>query len=178
MLVSVVQQRESAICRRVSPPPPASVPPSCCGPLGSELSTRAAWQRPLSAVHVVVCVHHCCSLSVPLSPSCCVHRPILYTCVSAPALWRGSLVPFFWILYICGNMWYLFFSWLHAVWKTLGPSTALQMTQFFPFLWLNTPLYICTTSSLLLPWASRLLSCSTSFKKSCEYPCTPWCCDE
>ena len=38
---------------------------------------------------------------------------------------------------------------LHSVGQSLDPSTSLQMTQFRSFLWLsNTPLYICTTSSL------------------------------
>ena len=38
---------------------------------------------------------------------------------------------------------------LHSVWQSLDPSMSLQMTQFRSFLWLsNTPLYICTTTSL------------------------------
>ena len=38
---------------------------------------------------------------------------------------------------------------LHSVWRSLDPSTSLQMTQFRSFFWLsNIPLYICTTSSL------------------------------
>ena len=38
---------------------------------------------------------------------------------------------------------------LHSVWKTLGPFTSLQITQFHFFLWLsNIPLHICATSSL------------------------------
>ena len=38
---------------------------------------------------------------------------------------------------------------LHSVWQSLDPYTSLQMTQFRSFLWLsNSPLYICTTSSL------------------------------
>ena len=38
---------------------------------------------------------------------------------------------------------------LHSVRQSLDPSTSQQMTQFRSFLWLsNSPLYICTTSSL------------------------------
>ena len=38
---------------------------------------------------------------------------------------------------------------LHSVWQSLDPSTSKKMTQFRSFLWLsNTPLYICTTTSL------------------------------
>ena len=38
---------------------------------------------------------------------------------------------------------------LHSVWHSLDPFMSLQMTQFCSFLWLsNTPLYICTTTSL------------------------------
>ena len=36
----------------------------------------------------------------------------------------------------------------HSVWQSLGPSTSLNITQFYSFLWLsNIPLYICATSS-------------------------------
>ena len=32
----------------------------------------------------------------------------------------------------------------HSVWQFLGPSTSLQMIQFYSFLWLsNIPLYVC-----------------------------------
>ena len=40
----------------------------------------------------------------------CVHKFILYVCVSTPALEIGSSIPFFWIPYIFANMQYLFFS--------------------------------------------------------------------
>ena len=38
---------------------------------------------------------------------------------------------------------------LYFIWQSLDPTTSLQMTQFRSFIWLsNTPLYICTTTSL------------------------------
>ena len=136
---------------------------------------------PLAVLHMLVCASLLLLQSVPPSPSLlCSPVQSLHMCLCS-ALWRGSPVPFFWIPYICVNMWYLFFSsWLHAVWQTLGPSASLQMTQFLPFLWLNTH-YMCVPHLLyriLCQWTSRLLSCSTNFKKSCVYPCTPWCCDK
>ena len=80
-----------------------------------------------------------------------VHTFVLYICVSISALQTGSSVPFFYIPHICVNIWYLFCTsdLLHSVWRSVGPSMPLQMTQFHSFLWLgNIPLYICTTSSL------------------------------
>ena len=38
---------------------------------------------------------------------------------------------------------------LHSVWQTLGPSSSQHRTRLSSFLWLsNSPLHICTTSSL------------------------------
>ena len=50
-------------------------------------------------------VFQCYSLSSshPLLPHC-VHKFVLYICVSVPALQIGSSVPFFYILYICINI--------------------------------------------------------------------------
>ena len=46
----------------------------------------------------------------------CVHMSVLYVCISVAALPIGSLVPSFYIPYICANMWYLFFSfWLTSL---------------------------------------------------------------
>ena len=52
------------------------------------------------------------------------------------------------ITYICLSLSDL----LHLVWQSLGPSMLRQMALFCSFLWLsNIPLYICTTSSLIIP---------------------------
>ena len=57
-----------------------------------------------------------------------------YISVSLPPLQVCSSVPFFWIPYICINIWYLFDSfWLHFVWQAQGSST-WQLTQFHSFL--------------------------------------------
>ena len=52
----------------------------------------------------------CYSQFIPFSPPPCVHKSIVYVCVSIPALQIGSSGPFFQILYICINIQYLFFS--------------------------------------------------------------------
>ena len=65
-------------------------------------------------------------------------------CISTSDLQTGSSVPFFLnfthmecgmhIPHICIQIQYLLFSfWLHSVWQSLGPSMALQMTQFPSF---------------------------------------------
>ena len=64
---------------------------------------------PLAVLHVLVCASLLLLQSVPPSPSLlCSPVQSLHMCLCS-ALWRGSPVPFFWILYICVNMWYLFF---------------------------------------------------------------------
>ena len=54
---------------------------------------------------------------VPPSPLLiCAHKSVVYLCVSVCALQMRSSVPFFWILCICVNIWYLFFSfWMRVV---------------------------------------------------------------
>ena len=39
------------------------------------------------------------SMRPPLSFPCCIHKPILYICVSSPSPQTGSSVPLFWIPY-------------------------------------------------------------------------------
>ena len=102
--------------------------------------------------------HICVNPNLPVHPTSpsplVVYRFVLYICVSISALQIGSSVPFFQIPHICVNIRCLFFSfWLISLcMKSLGPSTSLQMAQFCSFLWMsNTPLYICTTSSLTIP---------------------------
>ena len=87
---------------------------------------------------------------------------VLYMCISIPALHIHSPVPFFWIPYICINI-YLFFSfWLASLCVT---GCRLLQAQFnwhiSSSLWLSSiPLYVCTTTSLSIhQWTSRLLPC-------------------
>ena len=55
------------------------------------------------------------------------------------------------------NICFSLYDLLHSVWRSLDPSTSLQMTQFRSFLWLsNIPLYICTTTALFVCfWTGR-----------------------
>ena len=74
----------------------------------------------LSTLQRVVYMLPHCSLSVPPSPSThlptCVHKSVLYVCVSIAALQIGSSVLSFQIPYISINIWYLFFSfWLTSL---------------------------------------------------------------
>ena len=60
---------------------------------------------------MVIYMFQCYSLnSFTLSFPHCDHKSVLYACVSIPALQIGSSVPFFYIPYICVNIWYLFLS--------------------------------------------------------------------
>ena len=87
MLVSAVQQPESAICRHISPPPWASLPPACRSPLGHRRAPSwapcASQRLPTgcftrAGVHVPAPLAVCPVLSFP----CCVHWSTLCTCVS------------------------------------------------------------------------------------------------
>ena len=72
-----------------------------------------------------------CSQSIPPSPSPSgVHKSVLCVCVSVPALPIGLSVPFFWIPYICINIWYLFFSfWLTSL-CTADKTTILKRKKW------------------------------------------------
>ena len=87
------------------------------------------------------------SAFVPSSPSLphCVHKSVLYICVSIPSLQIGSSIPFFSSLYKCLNIQSLFSSfWLHSVWQSLGSFTSLELIHICSFLWLMIiPLYVC-----------------------------------
>ena len=104
-----------------------------------------------SRFSVVICVMHsrvCVWIPVsqsipPCPPRLDSHASILYICVSVSASQIRSSVPFFYIPYLCSNIWYLFFWLSHSVWHSLGPSMSLQMAQFYSFYMLgNTPLYV------------------------------------
>ena len=87
--------------------------------------------------------------------------PILYVCVSIPALEISSSVPFFKIPHTCINMQSLFFFfWLTSPCKAKqspGPSTSLQMTHFHSFLWPSRTLYFWAPKSLQMVIAAMKL---------------------
>ena len=164
MLVSVVQQNESAICTHMSPYPLPLEPPSH-PPYPTSLGHRKAPNWSPCAMRLLTTSYFTfgsvdmlmlLSLrpSFPLPPR--VLKSILYVYVFIPALQLGSSVTFFFFFFFRFHIYVLaygiYFSLsdlLHSVWQTLGPSTSLQITQFHFFLWLsNIPLYICATSSL------------------------------
>ena len=70
---------------------------------------------------MIVYICQCYSLSCPtLSFLSCVHKSILYICVSIPVLQISLSVPFFKIPYICVNIWSFFFFFpglLYSVWQ-------------------------------------------------------------
>ena len=87
--------------------------------------------------------------------------PILYVCVSIPALEISSSVPFFKIPHTCINMQSLFFFfWLTSPCKAKqspGPSTSLQMTHFHSLLWPSRTLYFRAPKSLQMGIAAMKL---------------------
>ena len=88
---------------------------------------------------VYMSVNWTLSVHPALSFPFCVHKSVLYVCVSIPALQIGSCVPFVQIPYIhvcvcvCVNIWYLFFwhicvtqgAQLHALWWSRGVGERL-----------------------------------------------------
>ena len=67
----------------------------------------------------------------------CVHKSILYICISIPALQIGSHIKFLCIIYmICINMLFvfLFMNLLHSVWQMLGPSHLYKWPVLFLFM--------------------------------------------
>ena len=66
----------------------------------------------------------------------CVHKSVLYICVSIPSLQIGSSVPFFsrfHIYVLIHNICFSLSDLLHSVQQTLYSSTLLQMTQSCSF---------------------------------------------
>ena len=100
-----------------------------------------------------VCVSMLFSQFAPLfpPPSHCVHKSVLYICVSIPSLKTVSSILFFQIPYVCINIQYLLFSfWLTSLYITGSKFIHLTRTNsnLFFFVLSNSPLHICTTSSL------------------------------
>ena len=114
MLISVVQQSQSAICIHISLPlgPPSWATPCPISPLQvitenqaelPELYTRGPLAIYLTPGNVYMSV--LISQFIPSFPThLFVHMSFLYSCISIPALQIGSVVPFFQIPHICINM--------------------------------------------------------------------------
>ena len=127
VLVSAIWQHESAIIIHIFPSlrnfPPIPHPT----PLGhhreSDWVPCVIWQPPTNYLFYTwqcIYVNSTFSIHPTLSFPHCVHKAIHYICNSIPSLQIVSSVPFFQILYICINIWYLFFSfWLTSLYMRL-----------------------------------------------------------
>ena len=169
MLVSAVQQPESAICRHISPPPWASLPPACRSPLGHHRAPSwapcASQRLPTgcftrAGVHVPPPLAVCPVLSFP----CCVHWSTLCTCVSVLPCGEVHRYRFSGLcvyVLICGICFSPSdFMLYDRLWVLLHHC---RWPSFFPFsgwilCYINVPhLLYC----FLCQWTSRLISCST-----------------
>ena len=138
-----MQQCESGINIQIAPPSWAFLPPPTSYPSLSTqstclssllyIATSKSYFTHSSFIHVKQ--SYSLNSPYPFLPHC-VHKSILYICISIPALQIGSHIKFLCIIYmICINMLFvfLFMNLLHSVWQMLGPSTCLQMTSVVPF---------------------------------------------
>ena len=119
VLVSATHQHESAIGIHVSsllnlPPTSHSMPPSrLLQGLGLSSLGHTADSHWLPILHMAVYMFPCTfSIHPTLSflPPQCVHKSVLYVCISIAVLQIGSSLQSFYIPYICVNIQYLFFS--------------------------------------------------------------------
>ena len=104
VLVSAIQQHESAIGIHMSPPSRTSLPPPTSShPFrlsqspGLSCLSHTARSHCLSVSHMVMCVSTLLSPLIPPSPSSprCICKSVLYVCISLAALQIGSSVPSF-----------------------------------------------------------------------------------
>ena len=129
------------MCIHISPPSWASLPT----PSHSSRSLQSTEQRPLCYTLVptsyLFCTWQCTSipgsLFIPLPTSWCPHIHSLCICLDSCPANRLICTIFLDTVSVCIKIWYLFFSFwlLHSVLQTLGPSTALQMTQCLMLFW-------------------------------------------
>ena len=144
-------------------------PPSCIS-LTPSLSHPSRWWQNTELISLCGCfplatyfTFGSVYMSVPLShfvpaypsPSLCPQVHSLHLCLYScpgPRFFRTFYLFFWFHIYVLAyGICFSLSDLLHSVWKTLGPSTSLQITQFSFFLWLsNVPLYIFTTSSLFI----------------------------
>ena len=82
-----------------------------------------------------MCFYSTLSICPTISFMHCVHKSVLYVCISIAALQVGSSVASFWIPYIWINIQYLSFSfWLTSICTISSrSSTLLQLTQMCSF---------------------------------------------
>ena len=81
----------------------------------SRLSQKTRWSSQchtanfywLFYIWYCICFNAILLICPTLSFSHCVHRSLLYVCVTIVALQIGSSVPFFYIAYICINIWFV-----------------------------------------------------------------------
>ena len=151
MLVSAIQQCESATGIYMSPPSWASLlSPPHPTPLGHHGAQSWApcivQQLPTSYLFQQQYMFQCYSLnsSQPLLPPLCPH--VCSLCLrlcSCPANQFTSNHSSIFHIFTCINIQYLFFSFWLTYFLALGSSTSIQLTQIHSFLWLgNIPLYI------------------------------------
>ena len=146
VLVSALQWHESAIGIQMSSlfltsfPPPI---PSCPSRLSQSTWLRSQCHRAnshwLSTLHMVVfMLQSTLSICPTLSFPHCVHKSILYVCISTAAPQIHSSVPFFQIPYICTNIEYLLFSfWLTSLCITSFKFIHLTRTHSSLFLFMT-----------------------------------------
>ena len=146
MLVSVVQQSESAVCVRISPPSWTSshLPHPSRSSQSTELSSLCYISGSHCFTHGVYTSILICHFNPPPHP--CPHVHFLHLCLFSCPASRFICAIFLDSTYMHQYTIFLPF-WLTSLWQTLGPSTSPQITQSCSFLWLsNIPLCICTTS--------------------------------
>ena len=161
MLVSVVQQRESAICIHISTYPLPLEPPY---PMSLGHHKAPSWSPcailllPSSYLfYIRYSIYVNSTVTLPQLPpplhlpcpqvhSLCLH---LYSCLGIRFISTIFLFFRFHIYVLAYGICFSLSDLLHYVWQTLCPSISLQIAQFCFFVWLrNIPLYICATSSL------------------------------
>ena len=114
-------------------------------PISASQSSRSAQSSRLSSLlhaasynlfYIWECIRFNVTLSIHLTLSFpyCFHKFVLFISIFIPALQIGSSVPFFYIPYICVNIWYLFSlsDLLHSVYA-LGSFISFQLTQICSF---------------------------------------------
>ena len=103
---SVIHEQESALGTPMSPashlPPHPTLPP-VAEPLLQFPESHSKFPLPICLTYGIVNFHVGLSvhLPVPLLPSHCVHRSVLYVCFSTAALKVNSSVPSLQIPYMC-----------------------------------------------------------------------------
>ena len=135
MLVSEVQQCESAISKHIflsswaSFPPP---PPSYASRSSQSMELPGLWSCPpiRCFTHGSVYMCQCCSVRSTLFPLVCPK-----VCSLLLHLYSCHQIGFICTIFLDSIYIYMFDFFLsdlhHSVWQTLSPSTSLQMTQLF-----------------------------------------------